>query len=327
MAQDPIRACLATAREDFSETSQISAEARRAVASFAKRQYIFDFIAELLDSPDSSGFLRALSGCFPGSERVWWAVVLHTLRPPSSDPIHWSPTLADYYMLELLLDEVESLEVSYEDLLALLHYPLARIVDDLLMSSAFAGCGVETVEQWRTEDFYRQILASKSPASTGRSLTPMARAEALIAQILRILENHGLPRLRLGIGSATLYYSIPDEDLLNAKADLIQWLLKQGVGPYLLYMVRSGILAPSEGVLLPNFPRIEELEKCPCIVAGPLGPMGSTLFVEAIRSIEASASGDPGLNKNARVAECVASYVRWHESLGLFDALEAVLTQ
>ena len=320
MAEDPVREWLAMARKDFDETDRISAETERSVAGYARKQYIFDFIAEFHDSPGSSGFLRALSGLFPSSERVWWVVTLHTLRPPLPDPQHWQPSLADYGFLEFLLGQVESLDVSEEDFLALNHFPLVRIADDVLMSGAFFGCGMETVEEWRTPAFYDCLLAEDFPSSTARGLLPMARAEALIARILRILENHGLPRLRLGIGSATLYYGIRDVALQSAREDLIMWLVARSVGPYLLCMVRHGILLPRDGALVPNLERIRRLEERPAIMNGLLGPVRSNLFVKAIRSVEVFSTDGGYPVGDARVDECVASYVRWHESLGLFDA-------
>lgn len=238
----------------------------------------------------------------------------------SFGPSALQPTLADYRFLEFLLGQVESLDVPEEDLRALNQFPLARIVDDVLMAGAFAGCGMETVEQWRTAGFYDHMLTGDLPSSTARGLRPMARAEVLIARIARIIENHGLPRLRLGVGSATLYYGIRDVALQSAREDLIMWLVARSVGPYLLYMVRHGILLPRDGALVPDLERIRRLEERPSVTNGLLGPVRSNLFVKAIRSIEAFSTDGGYPTGDARVDECVASFFRWHKSLGLFDA-------
>jgi len=306
MAQDPIRACLAKAREDFSETSQISAEARRAVASFAKKQYIFDFIAELYDSPGSSGFLRALSGLFPDSERVWWLMALHTLRPPLSDPMHWQPTLADHRFLKILLEEIESLEIPEEDFVALNHYPLVRIVDDVLMSSAFAGCGTETVELWRTPEFYEHLLNTDFPSPTARGLSPMRRAEALTARILRILENHGVSRLRLGIGAATLYYGIRDEALREARGNFVEYLTEKDIAPCLLNAARAGLFQPVLGALVPHFERVEQMDGSPDVINGTLGPFDRAIFWRVMRTADDPQPGD------RPVEEFIRSFQRWH---------------
>ena len=256
--------------------------------------------------PTSSGFLRALSGCFHGSDRVWWVVVLHAIRPPLSDPIHWLPDLEDYGFLDFLLDELESLDIPRDDFVPLAHYPLARLVDDVLMSSAFAECGAETVERWRTPGFYDHLLKEDLPTCVVRGTTSVARAQALIARILRILENHGLARLRLGIGAGTLYYGLRDEALHKTREAFLEYLCARDIAPCLLDTARAGLFQPFNGALVPDFERLKKVEHSLWAINGVLGPFDLTLPLRAIRPDKESSPPD------AAVEEYRLCYDRWH---------------
>jgi hypothetical protein len=327
MAQDTVRKLLAHARDRFGQTGKIPAKLMWKIAEKCRRRYLFDFIAELGDKPTSSGFLRALSKLFPESERIWWMLILLSLRPPHSDPIHWQPSREDFRFFEMLLDEVTSLDEQDGDFRALIHYPLARIVDDVLMSKAFAGCGMESVDVWKTPTFYDHMLTGEGPSSATPGLLPIARAKALIARVLRIIKDQGLPRVQLRIGSAMLYYGVKDEGLLEAQLGLVKWLIAADVGPYLFYMVQSGLLAPCEGTLRPRPEMVGEVASRLYLVSGLFGPARPGLFVNALSCIEDKLAGEGYPPDNDCVDQCVASFVRWHESLGLFEALEAALAQ
>ena len=190
-----------------------------------------------------------IADLFSGSEAKWAWLFLCALRAPCEDPMTWSPELYDYHYFQILLELLETLNLSSDEFQSLAEYHLIMSVDNLLMSGAFWGCGTEVIQEWQTQEFHEHLLARENILDVEAEYDSIELAENFISSVAQMFKKHHLERLQLAISSALSYYG-RDERTETAKCNFFDWLLSENLDPFLFDMVLAGFIIHENGLLL-----------------------------------------------------------------------------
>lgn len=181
-------------------------------------------------------------------ESLGWFLGCCFLPPYDGEPMTWCPDRDDYYYLGVLLDFISSLTLSQKEFRDISEYHLRKIVDNLLMSSAFAGCGSDTLLEWKSEEFYTKLLKMKNKMESNNSIDC---TKEIISRIAKLLDKNKMKKLSLYISGASSYYD-SDDWVKESRINCINWLGSKNIHVLIFDLIISGILKVKGPLIVPN---------------------------------------------------------------------------
>jgi hypothetical protein len=239
--------------QDFLENKKPADLLKKEVVQFCQKIYIFDMIAALPSLKELSIYTIEviIASYLRTREKLGWLLLCAQL-PPYEDPINWEPDSYDFQYFQIMLEFLKKSDLSSDEFQELAEYHLRILVDNLLMSGAFWGCGGENIKKWSTQEFYNKLLSQKKKFDLEAEHTSIEFTENIITSVAQLFEKHRLERLKLYISSAESYYGLSDR-IKKTKVNFINWLFSQELTPFLVDLVINNFLVPENGLLIPNW--------------------------------------------------------------------------
>lgn len=259
-----LKQCITDINDAFRKKRTPSDSLKRSLSTYCQKKYLFDmiYLFHSLRPVQSSYTVEAIMKEYSKEkEKLGW-LFLCSAKRHRKNPRRWKIDGYDIHLYHIGIEFLNSLNLSSKDFKDIAEYHLREGVDNCLNSNFTYGIEFDYLEEDEEEEYYERLLNKYNDFEPKKKYYLNEHVKYYASSVGKLFKKYNLNTLKLLNYGNEFYKYQKANEIETAKYNLIGWLYRQNIDPYLFDLTLNKFFIPKDGVLIPKYLKMKKnLEK------------------------------------------------------------------